>query len=256
MASSIHMTYDKNPPSNQDHKNKKVVPYLGVVLWAGLLLSVGGIIWVLSYLFPGNFSANGSNHLEILRLLAILALVASGLLFIRRIRFGEVFRNIFIWAGILATLAIIYTYRAELAQVFDRISSEFLPGHAITSAPNTSVLTAHVDGHYYVYGKTNGVRVRFLVDTGASDIVLTPEDASRIGVDLKKLRYTQKYQTANGIGLGAPYRLDTLSVGNFDFDNIRVSVNQSSGGVSLLGMSFLERLRSYEFRGGKLYLQR
>ncbi len=95
-----------------------------------------------------------------------------------------------------------------------------------------------------------------MIDTGATDIMLTPQDASRIGIDLERLNYNQQYSTANGTTWGAPYRLDSLSIGSFDFTDVKVSVNQSTSTVSLLGMSFLDRLQSFEIRGSKLYMKR
>jgi len=113
-----------------------------------------------------------------------------------------------------------------------------------------------MDGHFYLNGKANGKHIRFMIDTGASDITLCPQAASIIGIDLKSLKFTQRYQTANGIGFGAHHWLKSLSIGPFRFSEIKVSINQSEMSESLLGMSFLERLQSFEFRGDKLYLRK
>ncbi len=112
------------------------------------------------------------------------------------------------------------------------------------------------DGHYYLAGTVNGKGVTFLVDTGASDVVLNISDAIRIGIDTESLHFTQQYQSANGLIWGAPYRLDFLKIGSFDFPDVLVSVNDADMGISLLGISFLERFSSYEFKEGKLYLRR
>ena len=250
------MASDKKGPWEQQTGGYRSRFPLGIILWISLLLVVGVIIWVLVILFPGQATSHENNHFQIIKLVAILALVASGLIFVRRINFGEVARNISIWTGIVAVLVIGYTYRIELTEVFNRVGGEFAPGYAITTEQNSLVITASVDGHYYVYGKANGKRIRFMIDTGASKITLSPQDASRIGIDLEALKFTQRYQTANGIGLGAPYQLKNLTIGSFDFADIKVSVNKSALGFSLLGMSFLERLRSFEFSNGKLFLRR
>jgi aspartyl protease family protein len=131
-----------------------------------------------------------------------------------------------------------------------------VPANAVATDDNGLVITASADGHFYVNGRANGQRIRFMIDTGASNITLSPQDASRIGINLSELRFNQRFQTANGVGLGAPYRLDSLSIGSFEFANTRVSVNGADMSTSLLGMSFLERLKSFEFRGSKLYLRR
>ena len=96
---------------------------------------------------------------------------------------------------------------------------------------------------------------RFLVDTGASDIVLSPSDAKRLGVDVAQLQFTQDYETANGVGRGAPYTIERLTVGPVLMTVVPASINQTPMESSLLGMTFLKRLDGFEVRGRKLYLR-
>ena len=229
---------------------------LGVFLWLGLFLLVGILIWALFVLFPDQASSNDDTYLDIVRLVGILALVSSGLVYARRIKFGEVVRNVSIWTGLAAFLLLGYTYRTELSGIMYRVGGELIPGQAIPSRPNELIITASGDGHFYVNGKANGKRVQFMIDTGASDITLSPQAASRIGINLKSLQFTQRYRTANGIGLGAPYWLKSFSIGSFGFAETKVSINKSELSHSLLGMSFLEHLQSFEFQGNKLYLRK
>ena len=229
---------------------------LGVFLWLGLFLFVGILVWALFVLFPDQASSDDDTYLEIVRLLGILALVSSGLVYARRIKFGEVVRNVSIWTGVAAFLLLGYTYRTELSGIMYRVGGELIPGQAIPSRPNELIITASGDGHFYVNGKANGKRVQFMIDTGASDITLSPQAASRIGINLKSLQFTQRYRTANGIGLGAPYWLKSFSIGSFGFAETKVSINKSELSHSLLGMSFLEHLQSFEFQGNKLYLRK
>ena len=196
------------------------------------------------------------SNLEIVRLVALLALVSSGLIFAGQIKLGEVIRNISIWIGLAAIVMVGYSFRTELEEVYYRVSGEFVPSHAIAINDDELVITASTDGHFYVNGRANGERIRFMVDTGASHVTLSPQDASRIGIDLGQLRFIQRVQTANGIGLGSPYRLDSISIGSFEFADMEVSINRAEMSTSLLGMSVLERLTSFEFRDGKLYLRR
>ncbi|MBT3978500.1 MAG: TIGR02281 family clan AA aspartic protease [Rhodospirillaceae bacterium] len=104
-------------------------------------------------------------------------------------------------------------------------------------------------------GSANGARVRFMIDTGASDIVLSPADARAIGIDPATLRYTRVYQTANGLGRGASYRLETLAIGPIEFRDVAVSINQAEMNVSLLGMAFLDRLSTFEISGRRMTLR-
>ncbi len=229
---------------------------VGLVLWLGLLVAVGLGIWFLSTLFPGQLSASEYSRLDIVRLVAILAFVSSGLIYARQINFGEVARNISIWIGLAAILLVGYSFRTELEEVYYRVGGELVPSRAVATDDDGLVITASADGHFYVDGRANGQRIRFLIDTGASSIVLSPQDAARIGIEPGELRFIQRFQTANGVGYGAPYRLDSLSIGSLAFADTAVSINQAEMGTSLLGMAFLERLESFEFRDGKLYLRR
>lgn len=229
---------------------------VGLLLWLGLLVAVGIGIWLLSSLFPGQLSSGENAYLDIIRLVAILAFVSSGLIVARQINFGEVVRNIAIWTGLAAILLVGYSFRGELEAVYNRVGGELVPSRAVAIEDDGLVITASADGHFYVDGRANGQRIRFMIDTGASSIVLSPQDASRIGIDLNELPFVQRFQTANGIGYGAPYRLDRLAIGSFAFADTAVSINEAEMSTSLLGMAFLDRLESFEIRGDKLYLRR
>ena len=112
-------------------------------------------------------------------------------------------RNIALWVAIAAVLVLGYSYRTELSGMLTRVETEFLPGSAVATAPHEMTLTESDDGNYYVYGEVNGTQVKFLIDTGASDIVLSPEDARRIGIDMTSLDFGHKFETANGVVEGA-----------------------------------------------------
>ena len=133
---------------------------------------------------------------------------------------------------------------------------EEIPRQAITLGPNELIITASEDGLFYVYGEANGKWLKFLIDTGAFGITLSPQAASRIGINLKSLQFTQSFDTANGIGLGAPYWLKSFSIGPLEFAETEVSINKTELSESILGMSFLGRFRSFEFRGNKLFLRK
>ena len=246
---------DKKGPWEQHSRSKERHFPLGLLLWVALLLVVGGGIWALFVSFPGRMSPREYDYLYVVGLVAMLAMVSSGLIFVRRINLGEVIRNISIWTGLAVVLLLGFTYRSELTGIYYRVIGELVPGQAIILEGNTIILSASSDGHFYANGKANGKKLRFMIDTGASDVVLSPVDASRIGIDVEKLQFTKTYQTANGIGLGAPYRLNSLAIGSLGYAKVAVSVNKSDMVTSLLGMSFLERLQSFEFRGSKLYLR-
>ena len=247
------MSQQKGPWKHTDYRGSRVP--VGVYVWLGLFLFISIFIGTLFFVFPDRASSEDS-YLQITQLIAILVLVSSGLFYARRIKFGEAVRNALIWVSIVTLLLLGYTYRSELSAIMYRVAGELVPGFAVPSSPNEIIITASNDGHFYVNGKANGKHLRFMIDTGASEIMLSPKAATRIGINLKSLQFTQRYRTANGIGLGAPYRLKKFSIGSFELAETKVSINKSEMSQSLLGLSFLQRLKSYEFRGDKLYLRK
>ena len=222
-------------------------------LWVLSLAVIGAAIWKLSEMFPGQLDSDW-DRARLVQLVVILAMVSAGFFFARQRRIGELVRNLAIWSGIALVLLIGFAFRGELDDVVSRVRAELIPGTAAGSNEEVAISAAE-DGHYYVFGNVNGNGVRFLVDTGASSIVLSPADARRIGIDTASLSFTLPSQTANGVGFGAPATLESLAIGPIRLACVNVIVNQTDMPESLLGMAFLRSLRSFEFRGGKLYLR-
>jgi clan AA aspartic protease (TIGR02281 family) len=110
-------------------------------------------------------------------------------------------------------------------------------------------------GHFLLEAVVQGVAIRFLVDTGASDVVLSPEDARRLHLNAAALDFSLEYQTANGTVRAAPVRLRHVRVGQLELTDVEASVNEAPMGISLLGMSFLERLDGYAVEGDRLILR-
>ncbi len=166
------------------------------------------------------------------------------------------------WLAIGFGLIAGYSYRQEITQVVNRVGGELSPsGQIIATETNeegeTSVrVRRRLDGHFAVRAAVNGQSMTLMVDTGASSVVLKPADAERAGVDLSNLSYTVAVDTANGTTYAAAVRLRTLAVGPLLVRNVDALVARP-GAVkeNLLGMSFLRRLRSYEFANDYLTLR-
>ena len=124
----------------------------------------------------------------------------------------------------------------------------FLPSKAINNEDGSISFRVSKDGHYYINTVTNGKNVKFMVDTGASDIVIDRKLARRIGIDINSLRFIMTYNTANGTVRGAPIRLESLKIGEYAFYDIRASVNEADMDEPLLGMRFLDKLDGYEVK--------
>jgi aspartyl protease family protein len=142
-----------------------------------------------------------------------------------------------------------------------RVVVELLPGSAMTVEQRAGGLTEvrirkRLDGHFTATTKVNGKKISMIVDTGASTIVLRPEDARKAGIDVSKLIYRVPVITANGRTVAARVRLKEVAIGPLDRNNVDALVSQPGALTqSLLGMSFLSRLRSYEFSGDFLTLR-
>lgn len=116
-------------------------------------------------------------------------------------------------------------------------------------------IRAGTDGHFYVRAEVNGIPVQFIVDTGATSVALSPRDAARIGLRPAPHEFTMRAATANGTVRLAPVSLREVRVGSFSAYDVAAAVNQAPMPVSLLGVSLLQRLQSYEVRGQTLHLR-
>ena len=102
------------------------------------------------------------------------------------------------------------------------------------------------DGHYWAEADVNGTRVRFLVDTGASTVALTVADAERLGLQTDKLDYDRSVVTASGQTRAAAVTLGEISIAGARMTDVEALVIESGLESSLLGMSYLGRLASFE----------
>jgi aspartyl protease family protein len=194
--------------------------------------------------------------------LAMLVFLASSLAGSYRGRALQAARDLFTWAAVALLLVGGYSYREELFSLAYRVAGELLPpGYALRSetvveGERAVRIRRRPDGHFVVRTKGNGVSLTMLVDTGASTVVLKPVDAQRLGIDLEKLKYTVPVQTANGTTYAASVRLRTLQLGPINLSDVDALVAKPGAlKENLLGMSFLSRLRSYEFSGDSLTLR-
>ena len=126
------------------------------------------------------------------------------------------------------------------------------PGESAAGPPsNTIVYAANQRGHVILEAAVNGAPVRMLVDTGASLVTLTPQDARAAGIAPSELVYNARVNTANGTARMAPVTLREIRIDQLTLYDVPAAVLENLN-LSLLGMSFLTRLQGYEMRDGKL----
>jgi aspartyl protease family protein len=140
------------------------------------------------------------------------------------------------------------------------VASEDIPPSQEPAARESSgyreaLLKADGRGQYAVDALVNGLRVRMLVDTGASDVVVSASTAARLGL-VPTGRRARAIQTANGMSTASPAVLDRLSLGGLYMNRVEALIlTPEAGEVNLLGESFLKRLMSVEQRDGMLILR-
>ncbi|MCB1515312.1 MAG: TIGR02281 family clan AA aspartic protease [Hyphomicrobiaceae bacterium] len=220
-----------------------------------LLLALGGAFYA--------FQANPEAAVSLLNvetgaivMALALALYVAILLTANRNPVLQTIRYLAIWAGLILVLVIGYSYRDEVGAVADRVVGNLMPPGAgvtvETGIPGESAVRIRKrrDGHFAATTTVNGATLTMMVDTGASTVVLKPADAIKAGIDVGALAYAVAVRTANGVTYAAPVRLQAVSIGPIVIKDVEALVAKPGNlNENLLGMSFLRRLRSFDFSG-------
>lgn len=182
--------------------------------------------------------------------LALLGCAVAGCFLVaNRMQWGKVAREATVWAlifvGVVAAYGLWSDIRDDVAP-----RQSFLAGEGRIAVPRSP------DGHYYLTLRIDDTPVRFVVDTGATDMVLSQADARRVGIDTKGIAYLGRAETANGTVTTAGVTLGEVRLGDVTDRNFRARVNGGEMDGSLLGMTYLQRFDSLEIRDGRLILTR
>lgn len=182
-------------------------------------------------------------------LLTLGVLIMAGVFATYRHRLGTALQHGAIWALIFMGVMIAYGFR-------DTLNMQLVGGGATQVADNAVALRRERDGHFHATLDVNGQSVRFLVDTGATGMVLSRRDAQRAGLDVESLRFNLPSQTANGVIYSAPAMLGRVRLGPFEDYGVQAMVNGGDLHVSLLGMSYLNRFARVTVQGDRMILER
>lgn len=182
--------------------------------------------------------------------LVLLGCVVAGYFFVaHRESLGQMARQAMLW--LLIFLGVIAGFG-----LWGDIRDDVMPRQTVFSEDARIEVHRAFDGHYYLTLEVNDVGVPFVVDTGATDIVLTREDARRVGIDPDALTYTGVAGTANGTVRTARTTVERLALGPIVDRDVAVWVNQGEMDRSLLGMAYLQRFRNLQISDGTLVLER
>jgi len=166
-----------------------------------------------------------------------------------RVSLGKLAQQALAWG-------LIFAGAMAVVALWDDIEGAITPQQSVFASEGRIELPRARDGHYYVTAEINGAPVRFTVDTGASEIVLSQSDAQAAGIDTGNLAYIGRAFTANGEVRTAPVRLDSFAIGAIEDTSLRAFVNEGEMDGSLLGMSYLQRYSKIEITDGALTLTR
>ncbi len=233
--------YSDFPDKNQTPATPRYMRL--VVFLIGVALLVGG----LAVAFPSDAIDNA----YLIRGLIIVVIFGGAAVFWSRNSLMRLAKIAGLWAVIIGALASFYLYKSDFNTRF--MSAIDLSG--VTSSEDGLIVHRSKDGHFWLRAYANDVPIRMMVDTGASNVVLSPDDAKRIGYDLLELDFNGVADTANGQVAYARTELDKMSLGNMHFRNVPITVNGTKMSGSLLGLSVLNEFSSVEFRGDMMILR-
>lgn len=186
---------------------------------------------------------------QLIYLVMLLAAVVFWFVLANRNSLGKVMQHAALWG-------LIFLGAIAAVGLWGDIRQTVLPRQAVFSEQGRIEVPRSPDGHYYLTLDVNGHPTRFVVDTGASSIVLLEEDARAAGLDPERLAYTGTAMTANGAVRTARVVLDEIGFDGMVDRRVTAFVNEGEMAESLLGMSYLQRFARLEISGGRLILER
>ncbi|EKF17900.1 TIGR02281 family clan AA aspartic protease [Nitratireductor pacificus] len=229
------------------------------LFWIAIAVLGGGLVLLVANHDSGSVFGIENNafartlYLGVLGSVIALGLLGSGL------RMGQMARSLAIWALVILALVALYQYRYELQDVASRVTAGLVPGSPVSISDDAGarvLVDRSSRGHFEVLADVNGASIRMLIDTGASGVVLSAEDAVRSGYDLSRLDFRIPVSTANGTALVATARAGEIRVGAIVRNDLPVHIAQPGRLTqSLLGMSFIDTLSGFDLRGDRIVLR-
>ena len=191
-----------------------------------------------------------SDNIGQLVYLGILGLVlGGGFLLSSKLKLSQTLQMASIWA-------LIFVGAIAVVGLWGDIQDDLYPNQTRFDENGTITIPRSRDGHYHITLDINGAPIDFIVDTGATDIVLNRVDAGAAGLAPENLNFLGRASTANGEVRTAAVRLDTVAIGPHTDTNVRAVVNDGELWQSLLGMGYLQRWGRIEIVDGEMHLSR
>jgi aspartyl protease family protein len=193
-----------------------------------------------------------SESIQFVSSLIILVALLTGLIVRRKHTNYPILKYAIYWLLIAISLIFLYSFKGEFTSVKNRFISALIPSRAID---NNGLLTIKQssNNHFMIDVLVNDKPIVFMVDTGATSVVLSLDDAKNAGIDISKLNFYREVFTANGTVKVADAKVD-IKIGGFELQNFSVLVNPSDATDSLLGMSLLNKFESISFKDDTMML--
>jgi aspartyl protease family protein len=230
--------------------------------FSAFALITGALLLLVHFIAPAQLQSSHDQS-SLVYLVMLLVLIGGGGFGTSRANFGLAIKQALIWLAIFLLVAVAYSFREEFSELGNRLKAELLPSSPISVeepeaklSGSTVALRKSDDGHFHANARVNRAMVSFLVDTGASSIALTLQDANRVGFKTRDLNFSVPISTASGMTFGAPIMLDKVAIGQITVRDVQAIVIKDGLDTSLLGMSFLGRLQKFEASRNQLILKK
>ena len=186
-------------------------------------------------------------------IVCILLLISS--LAARRLPLAYVAKAALAWVAIFAALFAIFSFRYELKSIWERVKADISGTSGQTVNGDVIELRRQDDGHYWLQAEVNGNPVRFMIDSGATITAMNAQTAADSGVDVDTNGYPMILDTANGRVTAKRGSVKKLEIGSHSIADHKVVVSDSFGDTNVLGMNFLDSMKSWKVEANMMVLQ-
>ena len=229
----------KKPATSRPNGKKRLFVFIGLLV---------ALYWLLNIIYPGVSMFDNPYGAKS----AIFLIVIGGsVIYFSRASHSAIMKAMLSWFAILTLISGFYIFNKDDSYTLNNSVS---PTRIVTDNGEMQVKRAP-DGHFWLMTQINGRNMPMMVDTGASMVVLSKKDASKLGINMADLNFNGSSYTANGKVSYARMRLAEFTIGNVSFKNFLVTVNGGEMEVSLLGLDALNKFSSYEMRGDTMILR-
>ena len=183
----------------------------------------------------------------------VILLISS--LVARRMPLNQVAKMALAWVAIFSALFAIFSFRTEFQTIWERVKSDFAGTSNQSVNAQTIEITRRDDGHYWLQLEVNGKAVPFLIDSGATTTAINENTAIETSIDVDRSGYPVIISTANGRVTAKRGTIQTILIGPHRIEKHPVVVSESFGDTNVLGMNFLDSMKSWKVEGNVMTLQ-